>query len=144
MAGLPSTRRVLVALAVVPLLVSAAPAQTGGGYDLSWSTIDGGGAMFSTGSGFAVGGTIGQPDAGTHSGAGFSLIGGFWAASLTPCVGDCDHDGKVTVTEIIKGVNIALGSLTLDRCPEFDANHNGGVTINEIITAVNNALNGCG
>lgn len=131
---------------LVPLLVSTARAQTASGYDLTWSTIDAGGGTFSAGSGFTVGGTIGQPDAGTHSGAGFMLIGGFWAALAElppPCVGDCDHNGKVTVNEIIAGVNIALGSLTLDHCPSFDVTNDSMVKINEIIIAVNNAVGSC-
>jgi len=59
------------------------------------------------------------------------------------CVGDCEHDGAVTIDEIITGVNIALENLTVNACPAFDANRDGAVTINEIITAVNNALNAC-
>jgi hypothetical protein len=43
-------------------------AQTGGGFDLTWSTVDGGGFTFSSGSGYELGGTIGQPDAGEASG----------------------------------------------------------------------------
>ena len=53
-------------------------AQTGGGYDLSWSTIDGGGGTFSTGGQYSLGGTVGQHDAGTQSGGNFTLQGGFW------------------------------------------------------------------
>ena len=45
-----------------------ASAQTGGGYDLTWNSIDGGGATFSTGGGYSLGGTIGQADAGAASG----------------------------------------------------------------------------
>jgi hypothetical protein len=55
-------------------------AQTGGGYDLTWSTIDGGGMMFSTGGGYSLGGTMGQPDAGTLGG-GYTLAGGFWGGA---------------------------------------------------------------
>lgn len=54
-------------------------AQTGGGYDLSWSTIDGGGGTFSTGGEFRLGGTVGQPDAGVMGGGEYILQGGFWA-----------------------------------------------------------------
>ncbi len=66
-------------------------------------------------------------------------------ASVTPavCVGDCNHDGAVTVDELVTGVNMALGGLPLDQCPVFDADGNGEVTIDEILRAVNNALNGC-
>lgn len=71
----------LAALAAlfVTLSVSSATtsAQTGGGYDLTWSTIDGGGGSSSGGS-YSLGGTVGQPDAGTLSGGGYTLNGGFW------------------------------------------------------------------
>ncbi len=50
------------------------------GYDLSWYTIDGGGATFSTGGGYSLGGTIGQPDAGSLSGGSYQLTGGFWSS----------------------------------------------------------------
>lgn len=58
-------------------------AQSGGGYDLTWSTIDGGGLTFATGGNFSLGGTIGQADAGTLAGGGYTLIGGFWGATNT-------------------------------------------------------------
>ena len=59
--------------------IRLAIAQSGGGYDLSWNTVDGGGYTFSMGGGYFLGGTIGQPDAGTHSGGPYTLGGGFWA-----------------------------------------------------------------
>ena len=59
-------------------------AQSGGPFDLSWFTIDGGGGT-STGGGYSLSGTMGQPEAGTTMGAGsFSLTGGFWSAVQTP------------------------------------------------------------
>jgi len=69
---------VLLALTALLLLASVARAQSGGGYDLSWSTVDGGGATWSEGGGYSLGGTIGQPDAGVLSGGGYTLAGGFW------------------------------------------------------------------
>jgi len=63
----------LVLLAAVPAL-----AQSGGGYDLSWSTVDGGGGTFSTGGVYSLGGTAGQPDAGLMTGGEYALGGGFW------------------------------------------------------------------
>ena len=71
----------LVALLVLAALSWPVVAQTGGGYDLTWSTIDGGGATFSTGGGYSLGGTIGQPDAGLLSGGGYTLGGGFWGGA---------------------------------------------------------------
>ena len=55
----------------------------------------------------------------------------------------CDGSGDVTIDELIRGVDIALGSAGLDACPEFDADHSGTVSVDEIILAVNNALLGC-
>jgi len=65
-------------------------------------------------------------------------------ASTPTCTGDCNHDDRVAVNELILGVNIALGRQQLAACPEFDENTQEGVEINELITAVDNALNGCG
>jgi hypothetical protein len=50
--------------------------------EISWYTIDGGGAMNSTGGSLAVSGTIGQADAGgPMTGGNFSVAGGFWTAA---------------------------------------------------------------
>jgi len=61
-----------------------APAAPLSGYDLSWYTIDGGGATLagSTGGSYSLGGTIGQADAGTSSGGTYQLNGGFWDSSI--------------------------------------------------------------
>ena len=73
----------LLLLLTVPVL-----AQSGGGYDLSWATVDGGGAL-STGGGYALGGTAGQPDAGLLAGGDYTLGGGFWpgGAVVVPAEG---------------------------------------------------------
>jgi len=68
------------ALAAAALAVASgfALAQSGGPYDLTWNTVDGGGATFSTGGSYALGGTAGQADAGAQSGGAYALQGGFW------------------------------------------------------------------
>ena len=58
-------------------MLSPALAQSGGPYELSWSTIDGGGGM-SIGGPYALTGTIGQPDAAYSAGGNYELLGGFW------------------------------------------------------------------
>ena len=63
--------------------------------------------------------------------------------TLGPCIGDCGHDNKVTVDELVKGVNIALGNANLSTCPEFDCNQNGSVTVDCLVKGVSAALNGC-
>jgi hypothetical protein len=76
----PSAGRLAVPLAVCLLLLGASTvlAQSGGGYDLSWSTVDGGGETFSSGGVYTLGGTAGQPDAGLLTGGSYTLGGGFW------------------------------------------------------------------
>jgi hypothetical protein len=64
------------------ITVSLAVAQSGSGYDLTWSTIDGGGGA-SSNDGYTLNGTIGQPDVGALSGGGYTLTGGFWSGVLT-------------------------------------------------------------
>jgi len=59
------------------------------------------------------------------------------------CVGDCDGNGTVAITELIAGVDMALGTTGQNQCPSFDTDQRGSVTIAELITAVNNALHGC-
>jgi hypothetical protein len=51
-------------------------------YDLSWWTVDGGGYTFSTGDGYSLGGTAGQPDAGALAGNGYVVAGGFWRGAV--------------------------------------------------------------
>ena len=75
-----NTRKALslaVGLLMSLLMVSVALAQSGGGYDLTWWTADGGGSRL-TGSSYVLQGTAGQPDAGALNGGGYSLAGGFW------------------------------------------------------------------
>lgn len=59
------------------------------------------------------------------------------------CGGDCDGNGRVTVDELVRAVNAALGNVPAESCPGLDLNGDGQVAINELIAAVNNALAGC-
>jgi hypothetical protein len=61
-------------------VAASALAQSDDGYDLTWNTVDGGGETNSdsVGGPYILGGTIGQPDAGTLTGGGYTLSGGFW------------------------------------------------------------------
>jgi len=82
-------KRLWLLLVVVGLLLvsSLALAQSGGGYDLSRSTVDGGGETFSTGGGYSLGGTAGQPDAGLLEGGVYTLGGGFWGGGAVVAPG---------------------------------------------------------
>lgn len=65
------------------VLANAVPAmaQSGGRYDLTWSTVDSGGETFSAGGSYSLGGTVGQPDAGLLTGGDYMLAGGFWGGA---------------------------------------------------------------
>jgi FlgD Ig-like domain len=67
-------RRWLVMSFVAAALALPALAQL----TLDWYTIDGGGHTFSSNGSYRLGGTCGQPDAGSMSGSQYDLRGGFW------------------------------------------------------------------
>lgn len=64
-------------------------------------------------------------------------------AHAQQCVGDCDGDGAVGVSELITCVNIALGASPLATCPTCDFDGDGQVLIGELTRAVNDAIGGC-
>ena len=64
------------------------------------------------------------------------------ASAQTPCVGDCNGDGDVTIDELITGVGIALGTTPVSACPAVDCLH-PGVGIACLVAAVGNSLIGC-
>ncbi len=54
--------------------------------------------------------------------------------------GDCNGDGRVSINELVRGVNIALGQIGIEECPAFDCDGDGQVSISELVKAVNAAL----
>jgi hypothetical protein len=68
-----------LAVAVLLLLASVVLASSGGSYDLSRWTADGGGGSDSRAGTYSLSGTVGQPDAGPAlRGGAYDLVGGFW------------------------------------------------------------------
>jgi len=65
-------------------------------------------------------------------------------ASAHNCVGDCDASDTVIVSEMVRGVQIALGAVDIGTCEAFDADDDGGVSIDELLVAVNNVFSYCG
>jgi hypothetical protein len=62
-------------------ITSQVAAQTGGSYDLTWNTVDGGGGH-TAGGPYTLDGTIGQPDSGQIGGGAYTLGGGFWGGGV--------------------------------------------------------------
>ncbi len=103
-------------------------------YDLSWFTIDGGGAMRSTGGEYELSGTIGQPDAGGPMvgpvESGYELTGGFWFP-LVP--GDADGDGGITLHDYARftACMSSDGAELPADCASFDSEGDGDVDLRD-------------
>jgi hypothetical protein len=67
------------------------------------------------------------------------------SVTLDTCTGDCDGDGAVSIGDLVRAVNIALGIQPLESCEVADADGDGSVEIGELIQAVTIALrkDGC-
>jgi hypothetical protein len=60
----------------------------------------------------------------------------------TPCAGDCDGSGRVTATDLLTLVNIALGQQESAMCDGVPSE--GRITAAELLAAISNAATGCG
>jgi hypothetical protein len=60
-----------------------------------------------------------------------------------PCMGDCNGDGPVQLSDLVTGVNVLLGRLAPSACPAFAAGV-GRPTIADLLAAVVSSLNRCG
>lgn len=65
-------------------------------------------------------------------------------ATAQDCMGDCDDSGSVSVAELIRGVDIALGASAADVCAAFDLNADARVTVDELVAGVGASIFGCG
>jgi len=65
------------------------------------------------------------------------------SAFAVGCVGACSRPDNVQVSDLIIGVDIALGFSPVSQCPGFDADGDGTVGIVELLQGVQNAIGGC-
>ena len=73
------TTIIFLSLILALFAFTAMALAANGGYEIAWFTVDAGGG-YSTGGGYTLNGTIGQPEANPHtSGGGYALTGGFWS-----------------------------------------------------------------
>lgn len=132
----------MAAAAVALLYIAGASAQP---FEISWHTIDGGGAMLSTGGAFSLGGAIGQPDARSHAqpmmGGTFSLVGGFWVDAITACScpGDVNTDGARNGRDIQQFARCLVSGGLCD-CADVDGVP--GVSVGDISVFVADLLSG--
>jgi hypothetical protein len=75
-----------------------------GDYEISWSTIDGGGGT-STGGDYSLVGTIGQPDAADSQGDSFIVLGGFWSGSPV-CIVNLEHFARFAEYWLMTGADL--------------------------------------
>ena len=123
------------------LICTLAPAQL----QIDWHSINGGGYMFSTGSGFELGGTIGQHDAAAPmTGGGFELVGGFWPVAVPSCgcPGDLNSDGHKNGRDIGQFVQCIISVGPACACADVDGSP--GITMNDVSVFVVDLLAGSG
>ena len=64
---------------------------------------------------------------------------------IPACRGDCNDDGRVDVSELVRGVRVALGAGSDRQCLiAFDSEGTGTPRVDDLVAAVNSALTGCG
>jgi hypothetical protein len=94
--------RIKFGRAIAWALVASSSALAGD-FSIDWWTVDGGGAMWTSGADYELSGTIGQPDAANAmTGGDFELAGGFWAgaAEIEFCFGDLDGDRDIDLADL--------------------------------------------
>jgi uncharacterized repeat protein (TIGR01451 family) len=109
-------------MGVVAFVLGGAMSAAGQTYEVSWWTVDAGGAQGQTGGLFLVDGTAGQPDAGgPFPGGGFSAHSGFWsvaggasgtAADLAIAISDAPDPvaAGATLTYTVQVTNLGPGT----------------------------------
>ena len=128
-------KRIFVRTLLMLLMISVGLAIADD-FEITRSTIDGGGAMSSTGGEFELSGTISQPDAGqmTSGDGEFELTGGFWFEEPR---GDCDSTGGVSLLDYDSLEPCLLGpnAGVAEGCACFDVDRSGSVDLFDFAVA---------
>lgn len=107
--------RLLTWMTLFTILVAS---TASGDYEISWSTIDGGGGV-SAGGQYIVTGTIGQPEAGVMSGGDYEVLGGFWPGEPL-CIVDFYHYARFAELWLESGPGLAADLYEDDIVNLFD------------------------
>ena len=138
------TNRILICVSILALSLVVTNRVCGQPFDLSWHTVDGGGAVDSTGGAFALSGTIGQADAQSPpvmAGGSFQLIGGFWPAAAVTCTcpGDMNGDGNRNGRDIQQFAACVIAG---GACGCADVDGIPGVNTGDVMVFVSDVLAG--
>jgi hypothetical protein len=136
--------------APLPGVGSAETATSPAAYQMTWYSINGGGAINASSTNYQMGLSVGQSVAGAASGTNYDMGIGFWygaaAGGGCPIVvsGDVNLSSTVTSSDIIVVVNFVFkgGSAPLPCTANGDVNCSGTVTSADIITLVNFVFKG--
>jgi hypothetical protein len=129
-------RKVLFNVLFLVFISASVCGQSGGQYELSWSTIDGGGGT-SIGGPYVLTGTIGQADADWTEGGGYEVLGGFWPGGPLCMVdfGDFANFAEYWLE--------APCSESNDWCSGADLNHMDDVDFSDLDIFVESWLGSC-
>jgi hypothetical protein len=120
---------------------SAALAQTGGGFDQTWSIIDGGGAMNArrhVQSPAPSASPFQMPP--FMTGGSFELTGGFWSVSqVCFCLADMNGDFKKDGADVQQFAQCVLVG---GNCSCADVDAAGGVTLDDLAVFVDDLVSG--
>jgi hypothetical protein len=133
--------KLLSGIVAMLTLLGICTAQSGGGYDLSWWTIDGGGHHLRHRRHFRSGwhSRAARRQQRACTGGAFRLTGGFW---FTPCIisnGDVDGNSCVDDADLLN-VLLNFGATGLNPA---DLNCDGTVDDADLLTVLLNFGSGC-
>ncbi len=131
----------VLSLVLVAALAAPAAAQP---FTMNWFTVDGGAQETSTGAGFSLQGSIGQPDAMdlVMVGGGFSLQGGFWSnfgEGDPGCPADLDGDGDADADDFFAYLDAFAGG----NLPVCDIDNDGDCDADDFFGYLDRFAQGC-
>ena len=98
-------------------------------YEITRSTVSGGGTTSSTGGDYEMSSTIGQSQGDVLEGGEYSIDGGFWH---TIPAGDCEGDGFVDLIDHVQFFDCVTGpnvASVADECRCYDTDLSGTIDL---------------
>lgn len=135
-AGVELSLRRITLLSLI--LASTSGLAHGQALNCRWQTVDDGGGLLAGGI-YTLNGTVGQPDAGTASGGGYALNGGFWrgarALSSRLIFADGFATGNTSAWTLVSPV-VAEDAAAVAQADAGAADATGATVAAEVVAAV--------